>query len=99
MGKSTKSSSASQANQKPEKPYPDFPLFAHDNGLWAKKIRRRLHYFGPWRDDRQGQAAEAKYSEQREDLHAGRRPRTPQDGLTVRKLVNRFLNEKRHQAD
>ncbi len=38
------------AVRKPGKPSPDFPLFAHNNGQWAKKIGGRIHYFGPWRN-------------------------------------------------
>lgn len=89
MPKSTPTS----RRQKPAKPYPDFPLFAHATRRWAKKIRQKLHYFGPW-DDPDG--ALQKYLDQRDDLHAGRTPRGDGDSLAVRDLVNRFLTSKKH---
>src|ERR1051326_6211010 len=76
------------------KPYAEFPLFAHQNGQWCKKILGRLHYFGIDAD-----AALAKYLDQKDDLHAGRRPRTVGDGLTLRDLANRFLTSKKHQME
>jgi integrase len=55
-----------------------------------------LHYFGPWADP---QAALQKYLDQKEDLHAGRTPATPGDGLIVRDLCNSFLTSKQGLLD
>jgi integrase len=46
-------------DNKPAKPFADFPLFAHDNGQWAKKHKGKLHYFGRW-DDAEGSLARYK---------------------------------------
>src|SRR5947209_8854041 len=81
---------------KPAKPSPDLPLFAHAAGVWAKKIRGKLHYFGPWNDP---DAALTKYLEQKDDLHAGRKPRPDPDALTVKDLTNNFLNAKQALVD
>jgi integrase len=77
-----------------KKPYPDFPLFLHATGQWGKKIKGRTYYFGT-----DSSAARAKYLEQRDDLQAGRTPGLHLDGLTLRDLVNRFLNSKKSLQD
>jgi integrase len=83
--------------EKPKKPYEDFPLFPHANGLWAKKIRGRLYYFGVWSDP---DAALKKFVSQRDDLYAGRMPRAVNDdGMRLKELCNRFLTTKRHMLD
>src|SRR5277367_3229040 len=82
------------APAKPCKPYPDFPLFAHATRRWAKKIRGKMHYFGPWADPI---GSLNKYLKDRDDLHAGRTPRA--DGFTVADLANRFLTSKKHKLD
>ena len=56
---------------KPQKPCPDFPLFPHATGRWAKKVRGRMCYFGPWNDPH---GAVCRWLEQKEDLLAGRQP-------------------------
>src|SRR5262245_28699750 len=89
-------STAPSGAGKPAKPYPEFPLFPHAAGVWAKKIKGRMHYFGPWSDP---DGALAKYLEQRDDLHAGRTPRPDPEALTVKELCNALLNAKRSRLD
>jgi integrase len=80
----------------PKKPYPAFPLFPHANGWWCKKVRGKLHYFGKWADP---DTALRKYLEQRDALHAGKKPRDPADEFTVKNLCNEFLNAKQALVD
>jgi hypothetical protein len=64
---------------KPKKPTPDLPLFSHTSGQWAKKIKGRMHYFGPWKDP---QVSLAKYLALDEKpvsdkITSGEKPRKP----------------------
>lgn len=76
----------------PGKPYEGFPLFAHHNGQWAKKIKGRLHYFGPWADY---QAALTRWLIEKDDLEAGRKPQVSAGvALTVEQMVILFLEDR-----
>ena len=80
IGNSIKSASRRKSGTKNgwTKPYADFPLSFHPpSGRLYKKIRGKRHYFGyahSW------QAAVEKYLDQKDDLQAGRRPRSNDDG-------------------
>jgi integrase len=71
-------------------------LTPHPTGRWCKKVRGKLVYFGKTDDDVDGQAALARWLDQRDDLLAGRVPRLAADGqATVEQVANRFLHFKR----
>jgi integrase len=85
--------------RKPEKPYPDFPLYASNNGQWAKVINYKPIYFGVWADPR---AALNLYFLEKEEWEAGRNPRLPADAqhtpLTVGRMVELCLESKAAKA-
>lgn len=87
----TNSTSARTA-AKPKKPYADFPLYAHASKRWAKKIKGKTFYFGPWRD---WKAALEKYER---SVHAiqrtGQMPSLVEPKLSVADLVNHVLAAK-----
>jgi integrase len=64
--------------------------------VWAKKIRGKMYYFGPWSDP---DAALAKYLEQKDALHVDRKPREANADVTIRDLCYHFLNAKRVSRD
>jgi hypothetical protein len=95
VSKSSRNSSSSKATKR----HKDFLLFPHATGRWAKKIKGKLHYFGKTADDPKGEAALAKWLEQKDALLAGRVPRPKSDEVTVGALCNRFLSSELHLVE
>jgi integrase len=68
-------------------------MFAHPSGQWAKKINKRLHYFGVWADP---EAALARLNREYPYLKEGKTPPSVDvsTGCTLRQLCNDFLRSK-----
>ena len=82
---------------RPSKPRPDWPLFPHRSGQWAKKIRGRMCYFGPWAD---ADGARQRWLCEKDFLLAGKTP-PPDDehAVTLRHLCNHFLTAKKRRIE
>ena len=85
-----------RSKRKPKRSHPDFPLWPHPSGRWCRKIKKRFHYFGKVADDPDGKAALEHWLRDKDDLLAGRPPRSPEarEGLSVGSLCNHFLTFK-----
>jgi len=90
-----KSLSRSKRTPKPSKPRADFPLFAHQSGQWAKKVKGKLHYFGVWADPK---AAEAKWERDKRALLSGEEPAVVY-GESLGWAGNAFLERKHLQRE
>lgn len=90
MTEDNSTQAATLAKTKTDKPRKDFPLFRHQNGQWAKKVRGKLWYFGVEPNE-----ALDRWVHDKDDLLAGRTPRPySQDSLTVKQLCDLFLESK-----
>jgi integrase len=89
------SSASVNRPEKPAKPSPDYPLYPHGSGQWAKKIRGTTYYFGLWSDPK---GALRNYEAKRAELESGRTVKEDTE-LTVKALVNHFLNAKQDRID
>ncbi len=86
---------AKKKREKPKKPHKDFPLFPHDSGQWAKKVRGKLFYFGS-----DSKAALERWLREKDDLLAGRTPRAfDANALTVKRLCDLFLESREAKID
>lgn len=95
----------------PDKPYADFPLFPHQTGRWAKKIKGKIRFYGRWGNVKAGvvspvdavdqSAAEALKEFQRcWPYHSeGREAPAPDDGkyVTMAQVAEAFMCNKENR--
>lgn len=92
---------AKPARRKRRHSKPDaLPLTPHPRGYWCKRYKItgttiwKMAYFGRVADDPDGKAAVAKWLAQKDYLLNGLSPPEDPTGLTIKELVNRFLDAK-----
>lgn len=97
--------SNSTPNSTPRKRLPrkpkNFPLSIHKGtGYWTKEVRGKAYCFGTIEVDPNGKEAFQEWLRVRDDLLAGRDPDAPDPNkLTVRELVNRYLEHPENRRD
>jgi integrase len=86
---STTATTTDATTAKPAKPEGS-PIYPHNSGKWAKKIRGKLYYFGRWDDH---EAAVNEYEAVREALENGRdRATIDPNSFTVADACNHYLH-------
>lgn len=78
--------------KKPKPPTDDFPLFAHQNGQWAKTVLGKTHYFGPWAEP--GKAL-IKWLREKDALLNGLTPENESGACTLGQVTHAYLEYKR----
>ena len=93
-------STSKRARVKPAKPHPDYPLFAHNTGRWAKKVKGKFIYLGAW-DDPDGALQNWVNEKDYILLHGCRPPEHHIDDskASIRDLANNFLTSKETSRD
>ena len=75
--------------KRPKKNTTKCNLWAHASGQWAKKIKGKIHYFGPWADPG---AAEQRYLQLLRHMQDAEAPIKPANETTVVDLCNQFMS-------
>ena len=82
-------------SSKPRSRGKDLPFYRHSRGYWAKKVLKKVHYFGKIADDPDAKEALKTWLATKDILLAGEDPADYQEGdITVADVCNHFLTSK-----